>query len=183
MRAETLETLHWRSIHGTLVQVQGAGVLLEGPSGSGKSEIALELLAHGQRLIADDVVQIAVHPSGVLVGRAQEKICEWMEIRGVGLFRVTELYGTEAVLPAAKIDFVCRIEAWQDFLPRPRIAERETAQYLGVALAVYRLPQPRVATPATLLELMVRQHRREMHGASDGKKVFLERERNEGSQE
>lgn len=177
----TLGALHWRPLHGTLVQVFETGVLLEGPSGSGKSETALELLARGHRLIADDLVRIAVHPSGRLVGCAQENICEWMEIRGVGLFRVPEIYGAEAILPAAVLDLVCRLERWEDFLTRPRISERETADYLGVTLPVYRLPQPRVATPATLIELMARDQRQAASRDGAERESFLERNRNEES--
>lgn len=160
------------------MQVLGFGVLLEGASGSGKSEIALELIARGHRFVADDVVRIAVHPSGVLVGRAQSNIDGWMEIRGVGLLSVPDLYGADAVLSAAAIDFVCQIECWDDFLPHPRISEREMVEHFGVILPMYRLPQPRIATPAVLIELMARQHRLATQRAVDEKKNSSEHDRN-----
>lgn len=172
-----LNALSWNSIHATLVQVFDLGVLLEGASGSGKSEIALELIAREHRLIADDVVRVAVHPSEMLVGCAQENIDGWMEIRGVGLLHVPELYGTDAVLPAAVIDFVCRLERWEDFLPHPRISEREMVEHFGVMLPMYRLPQPRIATPAVLIELMARHHCGEAQRVASGTQSFLERGR------
>jgi HPr kinase/phosphorylase len=85
------------SVHGVLVDVYGMGVLLLGDSGIGKSECALDLIQRGHRLVADDVVEIRKYPNGALVGRAAEMIRYHMELRGIGIINIKNLFGVSAV--------------------------------------------------------------------------------------
>src|SRR5687767_7156875 len=90
-------------IHGVLVRVLGTGVLLAGESGIGKSECALDLVTKGHSLVADDVVRI-VFDGDSLIGTAPELTFELLEIRGLGIINVRELFGEKAVIPSCSID-------------------------------------------------------------------------------
>ena len=89
---------HETQVHGTLVAVLGVGVLIRGPSGIGKSEAALELVTRGHRLVADDVVRLRRGPAGEVLGCSPPLIHHHLEIRGIGILYVPDLYGPDAVL-------------------------------------------------------------------------------------
>lgn len=94
------------SIVGTLVDVDGVGVLLEGPPGIGKSETALGLMRRGHALIADDVTMLSVDAHGGLRGTSNERLRGYMEIRGLGLLPVEPLFGIAAVKPECRLDLI-----------------------------------------------------------------------------
>jgi HPr kinase/phosphorylase len=143
--------------HGALVEVQGVGVLLLGPSGIGKSECALELVARGSRLVADDVVRLR-REGGRLLGSAPELIRHYMEIRGIGILYIPDLYGEQAVLDEAEIGFLCRIERWRVERPGERLAEVELPRIL--------LPARPAGSMATLIEVAARDHLQRQRGGS-----------------
>ena len=99
-------------IHGSLVEVDGLGVLLLGKSGIGKSEAALELVMRGHRLVADDVVWVGPDADGRPEGWSDELIRYYMELRGIGIVHVPSLFGEESVMERHGIDLVIRLEAW-----------------------------------------------------------------------
>ena len=101
-------------VHGALVEVLDVGVLLLGASGIGKSECALELVTRGHRLVADDVVELRRDSGGRVLGRAPDVIEHHMEIRGIGIVSIPELYGPESVCDEAPVDLVCHLEHWQE---------------------------------------------------------------------
>ena len=143
----------------------GVGVLLRGPSGVGKSETALELVTRGHRLVADDVVEVSLGAPGAsgsegwLVGSAPELIRHFMEIRGIGLFRVPELFGERAVLDRARIELVCRLEHWREDAAYDRTGhDRPTEELEGVVLPALVLPVRPSGNMATLVEVAVREH-------------------------
>jgi len=147
-------------VHGALVEVNGVGVLLRGPSGVGKSETALELVVRGGRLAADDVVELFRGEGGQLLGKSPELIRHHLEIRGVGIVYVPELYGPDAVCDEAPVDLVCRLEPWQQGADVERIGlDRPTETLLDVARPVYRLPVRPSANMALLVDVAVREHR------------------------
>jgi len=129
--------------HGALIDVLDVGVLLLGKSGVGKSECALELVSRGHRLVADDVVRIRSVPGetgepGTLVGQAPERIRHYMEIRGIGLLYIPELYGADSVRAEATIDLLCRLEVWQEGVEYERIGlERPRELLAGVSVPVF----------------------------------------------
>ena len=150
--------------HGVLVEVLGVGVLLSGPSGIGKSECALELLTRGQKLVSDDVVRIH-RDAGRLLGTAPDLIRHYMEVPGVGIFFVPDLYGPDAVCDEAEIELVCRFERWCEGARYERVGlTRPTEAILGVALPLLVLPVRPAANMATLIELAVRDHRERCAG-------------------
>ncbi len=94
------------SVHGTLVDVGGVGVLLEGPPGIGKSETALGLVRRGYALIADDITLLSLDAHGDVYGTAPEHLRGFMEIRGLGLLHVATLFGIAAVKPECRLDLI-----------------------------------------------------------------------------
>lgn len=101
------------SLHGTMLLMNGKGVFIKGPSGIGKSEIALELIKRGHTLIADDYVEIYQHDNG-LVGKSPEIIRNLLEIRGVGIIDITKLFGYGAAMESNQIDYIIQLEKWDD---------------------------------------------------------------------
>ena len=94
------------SLHGVLIEVYGEGILILGESGVGKSETALEVVKRGHRLIADDLVEVRRVSETTLLGRAPEIIRHLIEIRGIGILDVKELYGVSSVKMQENVDFV-----------------------------------------------------------------------------
>jgi HPr kinase/phosphorylase len=158
-------------IHGTLVQVLGTGALLLGPSGIGKSECALDLIQRGHPLVADDQVRLSGRGDG-LVGRAPDVIRHFIEIRGIGLLYVPDLYGPEAVRDEGPVDLVCRLEEWREGAVFDRIgADRPRETFAGVSLPVVTLPARPAGSVATLVEASVRDHRQRTRGATGAERI------------
>jgi len=105
-----LPTTH---IHGVLVDVLGVGVLLLGKSGIGKSECALDLIIRGQRLVADDIVLLKKKMPASVVGQAEESIQHLMEIRGVGIINVKDMFGVSSIREKKIIDIVRELVEWE----------------------------------------------------------------------
>lgn len=99
--------------HGVLLDVYGEGVLLTGDSGIGKSETAIELVMRGHRLVADDAVEIR-RISNQLLGTAPEVIRHYIELRGIGVIDVRQLFGMRAIMTTAPIELVVQLEQWDD---------------------------------------------------------------------
>ncbi len=159
-------------VHGALVEVEGTGVLLLGPSGVGKSETALELVVRGGRLAADDVVELSRDDAGGLRGRAQPLIRHHLEIRGIGIVYLPELYGEASVCDDASVDLVCRLESWREDADYERLGlERSTEEFHGVSLPVLLLPVRPSANMALLVEVAVREHRARRAGPSAAERL------------
>jgi HPr kinase/phosphorylase len=153
-------------VHGALVEVLGVGVLILGPSGIGKSETALELIARGHRLVADDVVRIERLEDGSPSGSAPEIIRHHIEIRGIGILYVPDLYGGEAVRDSARIGVVCRLEHWREGADYDRVGfSRATEAVAGAEVPVILLPVRPSANMATLVEVAIRDHLHRCAGA------------------
>src|SRR5688572_12949737 len=121
-------------MHGVLVDVLGVGVLITGSSGIGKSETALELVERGNRLVADDVVEIRRRGED-LVGQAAKIIQDLIEIRGLGILNVAELYGVAATRDHKKIELHIELEEWSISTIYDRVGlEERNLDVLGVQL-------------------------------------------------
>ena len=143
--------------HGALIEVLDVGVLLLGRSGIGKSECALELVRRGHRLVADDVVRIRRGDGPHPIGCAPELIRHHMEIRGIGLLYIPELYGDDSVCAESSIELIVHLENWREGANYERLGlERATEDLLGVALPSLVLPVRPSANLATLVEVAVR---------------------------
>jgi HPr kinase/phosphorylase len=153
-------------VHGALVRVQGVGVLLLGPSGVGKSETALELVTRGHALVADDVVELE-RVGEALVGRAPEKIRYYLEIRGLGILFVPELYGERAVAAESRVDLLCRLERDAPGREYERVGlERPHETLAEVALPVVQLPVRPATSMGVIVEAAARDHAMRARGPS-----------------
>jgi HPr kinase/phosphorylase len=121
------------SLHGTLVELYGVGVLILGIPGIGKSECALELLKQGHMFVADDVIEITLRPGGVLIGKGNELIKYHMEVRGLGIIDVRALFGIGAILDTAKIELVVQFEKCESISDVDRTGlDEEKINILGI---------------------------------------------------
>jgi HPr kinase/phosphorylase len=129
------------NIHGTLVDVYGTGVLFTGRSGIGKSEIALDLIERGHRLVADDVVIFTKKAEGVLVGSGPEMLKHFMEIRGVGIIDVRQIFGIRAVRLQKRVEVLVELVEWDSQENYERIGlDEEYKDFLGVKIPYLQLP-------------------------------------------
>jgi len=128
-------------VHGTMMEVAGIGVLIEGQPGIGKSETALELVKRGHRLVADDVVQIRMVEEGKLVGSSPEVLRYLLEIRGLGIIDVRNMYGIGAVIHDKSIDIVMQFEPWQPDRQYERLGLREET------ISILDVKVPYIVTP------------------------------------
>ena len=150
--------------HGVLMNINGQGVLLLGDSGIGKSETAIELLKRGHRLVADDAVEIR-RVSTSLYGTAPEIIQHYMEIRGVGVVDVQQLFGMGAVQFDTEVELVIQLEQWQDgrFYDRLGLGE-ETYEMLGVKLPYMTIPVRPGRNLAGIVEIATMKNRQMKYG-------------------
>lgn len=129
------------SIHGSLLDIFGLGVLIVGESGVGKSECALDLINSGHRLVADDIVQIRLVENEVLIGSCPEEIRYLMEVRGIGLIDVKDLFGVGSVRESKKIELVINLVPWQDGADYTRLGiNDEKKSYLGIEIPCLSMP-------------------------------------------
>lgn len=144
------------TIHGVLVEMHGLGVLITGESGIGKSECALDLVARGHRLVSDDAVTIT-RSGGRLVGSSPELTFEHLEIRGLGIVNIRELFGISSVCPSTGIDLCFEMRRWDDTDPGNRGSlERDVENILGVPCSKFTLPVRPGRNLATLVETAVK---------------------------
>ena len=150
--------------HGVLMNIYGQGVLILGDSGIGKSETAIELLKRGHRLVADDAVEIR-RISNSLFGTAPEIIRHYIEIRGVGVIDVQQLFGMGAVQFDTEIDLVIQLEQWEDgkFYDRLGLGEEKYAM-LGVELPVVTIPVRPGRNLAGIVEIATMKNRQMKYG-------------------
>jgi HPr kinase/phosphorylase len=133
------------------------GVLLLGPSGVGKSECALELVRRGHRLVADDVVELERGAGGELIGRALPRLGHHMEIRGLGILSVPDLFGPESVRERARVELVCRLDPPAQGREYERVGiERATETLAEVAVPCVTLPARPAGNIATVVEAAAR---------------------------
>ena len=150
--------------HGVLVEIYGEGILINGDSGIGKSETAIELLKRGHRLVADDAVEIR-RVSNSLYGTAPEIIRHYIEIRGVGVIDVQQLFGMGAVQFDTEIDLVIQLEQWEDgkFYDRLGLGE-EKYTMLDVSLPIVTIPVRPGRNLAGIVEIATMKNRQMKYG-------------------
>ena len=155
--------------HGVLMNIYGQGVLILGDSGIGKSETAIELLKRGHQLVADDAVEIR-RISDTLHGTAPELIRHYIEIRGVGVIDVQQLFGMGAVQFETEIDLVIQLEQWQDgkFYDRLGLGE-ERYTLLDVSLPVVTIPVRPGRNLAGIVEIATMKNRQMKYGYNSGR--------------
>lgn len=151
--------------HGVLVEVYGEGILILGESGVGKSEAAIELVKRGHRLVADDAVEIKKVSDISLVGSSPEIIRHFIELRGIGIIDVKEIFGIGAVKNTEKIDMIVNLEAWVEGKHYDRLGlEEEYTDILGIKIPSLLIPVKPGRNLAVILEIAAMNNRQKRNG-------------------
>ena len=146
--------------HGVLVEVYGEGILMLGESGVGKSEAAMELLKRGHRLVADDAVEIKRVSNRTLVGTSPEIIRHLIELRGIGIVDVRQIFGMGAVKESEKIDLVLSLENWSQDTKYDRFGlEYEQYDILGLQVPMITSPIKPGRNLAVIIEVAAMNNR------------------------
>ncbi|HIG74775.1 MAG TPA: HPr kinase/phosphorylase [Bacteroidetes bacterium] len=163
------------TLHGSLVDVYGIGLLLTGPAGIGKSEVALDLVERGHRLVADDVVIATRKRAGVLMGSGTDLAQHFMEVRGLGIVDVRAMFGVRAIRYQKRVEVVVRIHPWDEAEEYTRIGMvDETENILGVELPVVKLPIVPGKNVTVICEVIAMNHHLRHYGY-DPAEVFQRR--------
>ncbi len=144
-------------LHGVLLDLYGLGVLIEGSSGIGKSECALDLITRGHRLVSDDVVEVRRINAEHLTGSAPDLLREHLEIRGLGIINIRDLFGVSSISGAKRIDLSIRLERWEAASDVDRLGiDMRVVEILGVSVPQVLIPVSPGRNISTLVETAVR---------------------------
>lgn len=145
------------TLHGVLIDVLGVGVLLQGKSGVGKSECALDLILRGYRLVADDVIKVRLKLPSVIFGEGMDLLHYHMEIRGLGIINIKHLFGVAAIRERKKIDLVLELVEWEEGKEYDRLGLEEVKYNIhGVELPLMRIPVRPGRNISTIVEVAAR---------------------------
>ncbi|MBD0370965.1 MAG: HPr(Ser) kinase/phosphatase [Pyrinomonadaceae bacterium] len=143
--------------HGVLLDVYGLGVLIEGTSGIGKSECALDLISRGHRLVSDDVIEVKRIGTDKVIGSAPELLREHLEIRGLGILNIRDLFGVSAISSAKTLDLSIKLERWDRAGEVDRLGiDPRSTEVLGVRVPQVLIPVSPGRNLSTLVETAVR---------------------------
>jgi len=161
------------TIHGVLMDIHGVGTLIIGESGIGKSECALDLVHRGHRLVADDVIHVHHILPITLVGSAYLPANYHMEIRGLGLINIEDIFGVTAIRAQKRIDLVIKLIPWDQYNNRDRLnLEQKTHTLLGVYLPLQIIPVSPGRNLVTIIEIAARNHMLTKMGKAPGRKLL-----------
>jgi HPr kinase/phosphorylase len=147
------------SMHGVLLDVFGVGILLLGKSGIGKSEIALDLVMRGHRLVADDIVDVKRRMQKAVYGAGSEIIKHHMEIRGLGIINIKDLFGVASIRERKKIEIVMELVEWDPAVEYDRLGvEDRKYRILDVEIAMLVVPVRPGRNMTTIIEVAARNH-------------------------
>lgn len=153
------------SLHGVLMDVFGVGILLLGKSGIGKSEIALDLVMRGHRLVADDIVDVTGRRGAAVYGVGNSMIQHHMEIRGLGIINIKDLFGVAAVRERKKIELVIEMVEWDPHREYDRLGVEELKMNIvGVDVPHAIVPVRPGRNMATIIEVAARNHLLKLQG-------------------
>lgn len=163
------------SLHGVLLDVFGVGILLLGKSGIGKSEIALDLVMRGHRLVADDIVDVTGRRGAAVYGVGNSMIQHHMEIRGLGIINIKDLFGVASVRDRKKIELVVEMVEWDPHREYDRLGvEESTMNIVGVEVPHAVVPVRPGRNMATIIEVAARNHLLKLQGHHSARE-FAER--------
>ncbi|RMD49923.1 MAG: HPr kinase/phosphorylase, partial [Ignavibacteria bacterium] len=163
------------SIHGSFVDVYGVGMLFVGKSGIGKSEVALDLVERGHRLVADDVVIFTKKGEGILIGAGTELTGHFMELRGVGIIDVKNTFGIRSIRFQKRLEVVIDLELWDEKAHYTRTGlDDKTVDIQGVNIPYVKLPIIPGKNITVIAEVIALNYLLKHYGY-DAAKVFQER--------
>jgi len=144
-------------VHAVLMDILGLGVLIVGESGIGKSECALDLVLRGHRLVADDTVEIRRRAESVLIGACPELTRHHMEIRGLGIINIRDLFGVASTRSSKRVEFVVQLERWEAGCEYERLGlDDQFYDLLGLRVPMNRMPVAPGRSVANLVEVAAR---------------------------
>jgi len=150
---------------GVMMEIYGEGVMFQGESGVGKSEVAIELIKRGHRIIADDAVEIRVTSRGRLEATAPELIRHYMELRGIGVIDVRRLFGMGAVKDSQNIDLIINLEPWDEHAVYDRLGLDTTqTELLGIQVPMITIPVKPGRNLASIVEVAAMNNRNRKMG-------------------
>ncbi len=156
---------HREIIHGVLLDILGLGVLIVGESGIGKSECALDLVVRGHRLVADDTVEIRRRSESIVIGACPELTRHHMEVRGLGLINIRDLFGVASTRTSKRIELVVQLDRWDPGLEYDRLGLDEAVfDLLGLKVPLIRMPVGPGRNLAILVEVAARNQLLRMRG-------------------
>ena len=145
------------TVHGVLMDILGLGVLVVGESGIGKSECALDLVVRGHRLVADDAVELRCRAQSYVLGSCPDLTRHHMEIRGLGLINVQDLFGVASTRTSKRVELVVQLERWEPGREYDRLGiDDEFYETLGVRIPMVRMPVAPGRNVAILVEVAAR---------------------------
>jgi HPr kinase/phosphorylase len=157
-------------VHGVLMEIMGVGVMIVGRSGIGKSENALDLVMKGHRLVTDDIVEVKKIGALELIGEAPTMLKNLLEIRGIGIVDIRQLFGIAAVRNKKRIEVVVELLDWDDSVEYERIGLREDRyRLLGIDLPLIRIPISPGRNVSAIIELACRNHVLKKEGVDTAK--------------
>ncbi|MBQ7713646.1 MAG: HPr(Ser) kinase/phosphatase [Oscillospiraceae bacterium] len=160
--------------HGVLLDVYGEGVIIVGDSGIGKSETAIELIKRGHRLVADDAVEIR-RIGNSLIGSAPELIRGYLEVRGVGVIDIQQIFGMGAVQESTQIDLVIKFEEWTDGYVYDRLGlDEDYMQILDISVPCVTIPVRAGRNLAGIAEIAAMNNRQKKYGFNSAQ-TFVEK--------
>ena len=161
------------SIHAVLVDVYGEGVLIMGDSGIGKSEAALELIHRGHRLVSDDVVEIKKVSAETLVGTSPDITRHYIELRGIGIINVKQMFGVECVKLSQSIDLIINLEEWDKDANYDRMGlEDHYTEILGNKVICHNIPVRPGRNIAIIIESAAVNNRQKKMGENAAQEFY-----------
>ena len=162
-------------LHGSFVDVDGIGVLITGRSGIGKSEIALDLVERGHRLVADDVVMVTRKGEGILMGAGSDVVKHYMEIRGLGLIDVRSIFGIRSIRFQKRVEIIVELQEWRTDIEYTRTGlDHENISILGVGIPHIKLPIVPGKNITVIVEVIAMDYQLKHYGY-DSAKEFAKR--------
>lgn len=164
-------------LHGVFLEVLGLGVLISGDSAVGKSELALELISRGHRLVADDALEVYAVAPDTLEGRCPSLLQDFMEVRGLGVLNIRRLFGETAVKHKKNVKLIIHLTPADKWEPVDRLdMKAESRDILGIEIPEVRIPVAVGRNLAVLVEVAVRNHILRLRGFNSAEE-FVERQR------
>jgi HPr kinase/phosphorylase len=165
-------------VHAVLMDILGLGVLIVGESGIGKSECALDLIVRGHRLVADDTVEIRRRAESVLIGTCPDLTRHHMEVRGLGLINIQDLFGVASTRSSKRVELVVQLERWEPGREYERLGLDDVHyDILGLQVPLLRMPVAPGRNVSILVEVAARNQLLRSRGHHAARKLAARLER------